>query len=205
MPTLATKRTMARANEPAAKRIRTLERAVQQNKAELKFREGTASVTDGFADLSRFIPKGTDRDERVGDIVNIKKVEVRTLGNEGTHRYRMILYTPKDQNNNFKPLELGDNFVSFIDNEQYNVWSEDFDTSRVLAAAGTANFQLAGRIAITKKTFSIPMKTKWRKADAVPYHNPVVVQLVTQSGTALAIQPPVGFAEFQYKIWYYDA
>lgn len=206
MPTLATKRTMARANEPTAKRLRTLERAVRRNTSELKFIVG-ASVANGTAfDLTSLIVQGTGINNRIGDTINIKKVEVRFLGNAGLNRLRTVLYTAVD-NETPPPLTLGSNFVQFIDTEQNKVWDEDHDfTRQTVTSAGTSsNVPLPGRTMTLRKTFSIPMKTRYRTGSASAFHNPVEVQAVAESSTATAVAPPTDYGDFIYKIWYYDA
>lgn len=205
MPTLSTKRTMARASQPMAKRLKRMETQIAQNKGELKFREGTSSVfgTGSIRDVTSFVPQGISRDQRVGAQIRVKKVECRILGNGGAQRYRAILYTSKDPINAQVPIELGDNFPSYVDTDQYNVWDEHANYGAMLALNATST--LDGEMPVVKKTFSIPMKTLWRKGQAEPYHNPVNLQLFVQGSNALAALPPADYAEFQYKIWYYDA
>lgn len=206
MPTLSTKRTMARANT-TNKRLRTVERAVRQNKAELKFKVGGGVAIGAPIDLTRFIEQGTAKDERVGDTINIKKIEVRMLGNKGYQRLRAAIYTLSDGQIP-PPYTLGGNFVQFIDTETMNVWDEDFDRDRHdFTGAGTVgiNIPLPGKHVVLKKTWSIPMKVKYREGLDAPYHNEIEFQVVAESDTAQATGPPDNYGDYLYKIWYYDA
>jgi len=207
MPTLSTKRTMARANQSTTKRLRTVERAVRQNKAELKFKVGSGLSIGNPIDLTRFIVEGTGKDERIGDTINVKKVEVRMLGNRGVQRLRAALYTQEDGANP-PPYTLGGNFVQFIDTNLLRLWDEDFERDRIdFVGADTININvpLPGRHVDLKKTWSIPMKVKYREGIDAPYHNEIEFQVVSENDTAQAIGPPANYGDFIYKIWYYDA
>jgi len=207
MPTLGTKRVARRANAGLANKVRKLERSVQQNKAELKFITGRipSSNPDTLqsTELTELILQGVGKDERVGDTINIKRVEARISSSDGVARYRLTLYSPVDAGSTLRGgSPPGGDFAEYFDTNQFKIWSDSLPTARMDDVDGSTIEP--GELNTVRKIFSIPMKVKYRNGANEAYHNQVILRLVQSTATG-AVDLPQGTSGIQYKVWYYDA
>jgi len=195
------KRSMSRQGGNVNKRLKRIESAVTRNKGELKFITGTIpanQMVTGAFDLTELITPGTSKSQRVGDTIRIKKVVVRqTAGATENNRFRLQLYSPVDAS---EFQNVPSTFTEFTDTNQYRVWADRLDLQATnYSGGGSGNRALS-----VSKTFSMPMKVKYKPGTNDALQNTLAIWHYKQSTVDDSVTQPL-ISDLEYKVWYYDS
>lgn len=194
---------------PMAKRVKNLEQQVRQNKQELRYHDFvvTNNQLDNFKtiELMDGILKGTDQDNRSGNAIQVKKIEIFVNKVSEEDRLRMILYSPNDVGNQIATPDAAP-FNLIVKRDQFRVWSDVRHAGTIVNVGPTAQ-GYGGRQIHVSKTWAIPMKVVY-KDNSTLSHNDVFLTIFKESADAAKGIENAGNANLGInlngRIYFYD-